>query len=86
MLYSHDRAGVAPLFAALTDQKRPRSFTLKHLLGLRPAQFTNKPVCLVLMWQVLLVSLQHVCAGKKQEWYCEMSVFHLEDALLNIVE
>lgn len=64
MIYLHNRAGVASLFAALADQERSRSFTLKHLLSLRPAQFSNKPICLILMRQILLVSLQHICAEK----------------------
>lgn len=62
LLYSHNRAGVASLLAAFTDQECSRSFALKHLLSLRPTQFTNKPISLILMWQVLLVSLQHIRA------------------------
>lgn len=67
MLYSHNRAGVAPLFAALTDQECSGSFPLEHLLGLRPAQLADEPVGLILMWQVLLVSFQHVGAGEENK-------------------
>lgn len=66
VFYSHDGAGVTSLLAALADQKRSRSFALKHLLCLRPAQLTNKPVSLILMRQILLVSLQHVCAANNR--------------------
>lgn len=65
-MYSHNRAGVASLFAALTDQERSRSFSLKHLLRLRPAQLANKPARLILMRQILLISLQHIRAGKNK--------------------
>lgn len=57
MLDLHNGAGVTSLFAALADQKCSRDFALKHLLCLRPTQFTNKPARLILMWQILLISL-----------------------------
>lgn len=65
--YLHNRAGVASLLAALTDQECSRSFALKHLLSLRPAQLPDKPKSLVLMWQVLLVSFQHICTEKNKQ-------------------
>lgn len=58
--HSHNGAGVASLLAALADQERPGIFPLEHLLGLRPAHLANKPVRLVLVRQVLLVSFQDV--------------------------
>lgn len=61
-LYSHNRAGVASLFAAFADQECSRSFTLKHLLSLCPTKFAHKPTRLILMWQILLITFQHVCA------------------------
>lgn len=63
----HNGAGVASLLAALADQERARIFALKHLLSLRPAHFANKPVRLILMRQVFLVSFQDVCAGEEKK-------------------
>lgn len=67
--YLHNRAGVASLLAALADQEGPGIFALKHLLSLRPAHFTNKPVRLILMRQVFLISFQDVCT-EKSDWRC----------------
>lgn len=66
-LYSHDRTGVASLLAALADQERSGRLILKHLLGLRPAQLTHEPVGLFLVWQILLVPLQHVRAEEEKD-------------------
>lgn len=64
--YSHNGAGVASLLAALADQEGPGIFALKHLLSLRPAHFTNKPVRLILMRQVLLIAFQNVCTKEEK--------------------
>lgn len=68
--HSHNGAGVASLLAALADQERPGILPLEHLLGLRPAHLADKPVRLILVRQVLLISFQDVgtVGGDKEVW------------------
>lgn len=67
MVYLHNRAGVTSLLAALADQECSCSFVLKHLFSLRPTQLANKPACFIIMWQVLLISFQHVRTEKARK-------------------
>lgn len=52
--YSHDRAGVTTLLAALSDEERSVRFADEQVLRLCTVQIPNEPALLVIMWQILI--------------------------------
>lgn len=53
-MYSHYRAGIAPLFAAFSDKKSSIWLPQEQLLCLCPVQIPHKPVLLIIVRQVLI--------------------------------
>lgn len=61
--YSHYRAGVTALLAALTDEEGSVRLSQQKVLSLCAVQVPNKPTLLIVVWQVLILFTHKVSAA-----------------------